>query len=189
MSDFTYTVEEYVNIENHTELKHEYFRGDIRAMSGGTIEHARIVGAVIGELAGQLREGPCVAYSSELRVRIRDVITYPDASVVCGEARSDTEDRFAVLNPLLIVEVTSPSTAKYDRGAKWGAYQRIPSLREFVLVSHRKQVVEVFRRNADGDWMDPTVYGPGQRAKLESVDCQLDVDKLYENRNASRPKP
>ncbi|HTL37362.1 MAG TPA: Uma2 family endonuclease [Kofleriaceae bacterium] len=181
MSDhWSWTVQDYVSLEDGTDLKHEFFDGDIRAMSGGTIEHARLIGAVGAQIAAQLGDRPCEYYSSVLRVRIGDLITYPDGSVACGEARMDAEDQLALINPTLLVEVTSPSSERYDRGGKFERCKLITSLREYVLVSHRTHAIDVFRRNDDGTWNDePESYGPGERARLASIDCEIDVDKLY----------
>jgi Uma2 family endonuclease len=176
---FTYTVRDYVDLEDGTDLKHEFYQGDIRSMTGGTNEHARIGAAVIVQLGRQLHGGPCVLYSSELRIRIGDVITYPDASVVCGPIQMDLDDPNAQLNPTVIVEVTSPSSERYDRGGKFMHYQRIPSLREYVIVSHREHAIDVFRRADDGSWLESVRAEAGQRATLLSIGCELDVDALY----------
>lgn len=181
MSDhWSWTVQDYVSLEDGTDLKHEFFDGDIRAMSGGTLEHARLITAVGLQLGDQLGAGPCVYYTSVLRVRIGELITYPDGLVACGEPQMDSEDNNALLNPTLLIEVTSPSSERYDRGGKFERYKRIPSVREYVIVSQRTHAIDVFRRNDDGTWADePETYGPGERARLVSIDCEIDVDKLY----------
>jgi Uma2 family endonuclease len=168
-----------VQLEELSELKHEYYQGDIRSMTGGTPEHARLGAAVSLQLGRQLGLGPCVVYSSELRIRIGDVITYPDTSVVCGQVELDLEDPNAQLNPTVILEITSASSEKYDRGGKFARYQRIPSLREYVVISHRERAIDVFRRLDDGDWAEADRAGAGEKARLMSIDCQIDVDELY----------
>jgi Uma2 family endonuclease len=178
---WAYTVREYVMLEQGSVLKHEFYEGDIRAMAGGSHPHARMGAAIIAQLYRQLVDGRCTVYSSDLRVRIGDVITYPDASVVCGDVQMDDEDPYAQLNPTLLVEVTSPSSEKYDRGGKLARYKLIPSLREYVIVSHREPAIEVFHRADDGQWIVDRA-GPGQRAKLQSIDCEIDVDELYRQR-------
>ena len=161
-------------------IKHEFLDGDNRAMSGGTPKHSRLGAAVIIKIGAQLRvESPCQVYSADLPVRIGTLITYPDASVVCGDVQLDSEDPKAHLNPTLLVEVTSKSSERYDRGRKWQRYQLIPSLREYVIVSQREPAVDVFRRRDDGTWADAERFGPGQNAKLTSIGCELDVDRLY----------
>lgn len=177
-----YTVKDYVVLEEYSNVKHEFIDGQIRAMSGGTLEHSRLAAALIGQLSPQLQSRPCEVYTSDARVRVLagNLITYPDVSVLCAEAVTDIEDRNAMVNPVVLFEVTSPSTEKYDRGTKFRRYQLIPSLREYVLISHRTHAIDVFRRNDEGTWTDePDTFGPGERARLSSINCEIDVDKLY----------
>jgi Uma2 family endonuclease len=104
--------------------------------------------------------------------------TYPDASVICGSAEIDPDDDHVVLNPVLLVEVTSPSTEDYDRGEKLDHYKRIPSLHEVVFVSHRERLVEVLRRETDGSWSRHEAR-PGRAMSLMSLGCELPVDEVY----------
>lgn len=180
-----YTVEEYVRLEDAVDLKHEFFKGDIRAMGGGSPEHARIGAAILGVLYRQLGGGRCAAFSCDLRIRIGDVITYPDASVVCGDVRMDPEDPNAALNPTVIIEVTSRSSENYDRGGKFAHYQRIASLREYVVVSHSERAIDVFRRAANGEWQQPVPSSSGEVAFLTSINCTFDVDELYRDPRAA----
>ena len=173
---------EYVALERRAEVKHEYVNGRVYAMAGGTPEHARLAGAVVGDLRAALRGKPCAPFSSDLRVRIAATgrATYPDVTVVCGALVRDGEDPDAIQNPTVLVEVLSDTTESDDRGEKWAHYQRIASLREYVLVSQKSPRVEVFTRDAT----DPAVWhyrdhGPGTQARLASIDTHLDVDALY----------
>ena len=174
------TIEDYVRFENSSPTKHEYVYGSIIAMTGGTINHAALIAQVIAQLAGAVRGSGCRAFSSELRIRVdgQELILYPDATIVCGNARADVQDQNAVLNPVLIVEVTSPSTEKYDRGKKYGYYQRVPTLREYVVVSHAERLVEVYRRTDNGTWAlgDKAANGA---LRLASINSPLNVDELY----------
>ena len=174
------TIEDYVRYEESNPFKHEYVYGSIIAMAGGTPNHAALIAEVIGQLGAAVRPTGCRVYSSELRVRVahEQLILYPDASVVCGDARTDNRDPNAVVNPVLIVEVTSPSTARYDRGKKYGYYQRVPSLREYVLVSHAQSLVEVFRRTNDGVWTLAEEAAGGE-VQLQSIKGVLNIDQLY----------
>lgn len=180
----TYTIQEYVELEEYSNIKHELFDGQIRAMSGGTLEHSRLAAAAIAQLGAQLRGGACDVYTADARVRVvaGSLITYPDLSICCGAPVTDSEDRNAMLNPTVLVEITSPSTEKYDRGTKFARYKLIPSLREYVVISHREPAIDVFRRLDDGDWADADRTGPGERAKLVSIGCEIDVDELYRRR-------
>jgi Uma2 family endonuclease len=115
-----------------------------------------------------------------LRIRVVDtgLETYPDASVVCGQVEVDSDDAHAVLNPIVVVEVTSASTEAYDRGDKLEHYKRIPSLREVVIVSHRERLIEVIRREEDGTWSRHEARS-GNDAQLTSIGCALSVEDVY----------
>ena len=148
------TVADYVRVEEESNLKHEFYDGQIRAMTGGSLEHARLAMALALQLGPQLEGKPCIIYSADLRVRIQatGVITYPDVSIYCEPPIPDLEDKLAHINPTLLVEVTSKSSEKYDRGKKYEHYKRISSLREYVIVSQTQRLIEVYRRSADGTW-------------------------------------
>src|SRR5215831_14711660 len=143
-----YTRAEYIALERSSNVKHEYLDGRIYAMSGGSREHAAIAVNVSTLLNVALRGKPCAVHSPNLRIRVLDsgLETYPDVSVICGKPEIDPDDKHAVTNPVVLVEVTSPSTEAYDRGEKLEHYKRIASLREIVLVSHREKLVEIIRR-------------------------------------------
>jgi Uma2 family endonuclease len=175
-----YTRAEYVALERCSNVKHEFLDGTIYAMSGGTREHAAYAGNVIALLHAALRGRPCTVPTSDLRIRVLEtgLETYPDVSVVCGKADMDADDPHALSNPIVLVEVTSPSTEEYDRGEKLQHYQRIASLREVVFVSHRERLVEVLRREADGSWSRHEARRGGA-TKLESIGCELPVDEVF----------
>jgi Uma2 family endonuclease len=176
-----YTRAEYVALERSSNVKHELLDGVIYAMAGGSPEHAAVSMNVGALLNVALRGKPCQVYSSDLRIRVLDtgLETYPDVSVVCGSAERHPADDLAVTNPILLVEVLSPSTESYDRGEKLRHYQAIPSLREVVLVDHRQKLVEVHRREGGGgDWTRHEA-GPGGKIALHSLGCELPVDEVY----------
>lgn len=180
LSHHRYTWHQYLSVEQSSNVKHEFLDGEIFAMAGGSPEHAALSLAVGGELREQLKGQPCRAYSSDLRVRVlaSGLATYPDVSVICGDVQYDPDSAATVVNPVVIAEVPSDSTEEYDRGAKFEAYQQIPSLREYVLVSTRERLVEVFRRSRDGSW--PRTEGRSRaRIPLDSIGCTLDVDAVY----------
>jgi Uma2 family endonuclease len=173
---------EYLAQEQASETKHEFLNGEIVARAGSTPEHARLTARVGGALGAQLRGRPCEAFSSDLRVRVlaTGLATYPDISVVCGRFERDPEDANTLVNPVVLVEVLSDSTEGYDRGEKFAHYRRIPSLREYVLVSQRMPRIEVFRRNEDGTWTLFEAEASGS-VKLTSIGCELSVDEVYAN--------
>jgi Uma2 family endonuclease len=182
--DWSHTVQEYVRFEEESTTKHEYIDGTIRAMSGGTLAHARMQASLAMILGRQLEGRRCNVYSSDGRVRVRgrSIITYPDLAVSCGKLEVDTEDPHAQLTPTVLVEITSPSSERYDRGLKYSYYQGIGSLREYVIVSHREPRIEVFRPAGDGTWNLAERATAGGSVTLVSIECQVDVDEVYRDR-------
>jgi Uma2 family endonuclease len=180
------TYAEYVARERTGTTKHEYLRGDVTAMAGGTPEHAALAASFARLLGNALEGKPCRVFSADLRIRVSatDLTTYPDLSVVCGKLETDAVDTDAVTNPVILVEVLSDSSEAYDRGAKAAHYRRIASLREYVLVSQHEPVVEVHRRNEQGHFAI-FEYRLEDDVELTSVGAKLSVRALYANPLAS----
>jgi len=177
------TYAEYVAIANDSEVKYDYFAGEVVAMAGGTVEHGRLIARTAALIDRALDGRPCIVLPSDLRVRIRaaDRATYPDLHIVCGQPERDPDDDHAIVNPTVIIEVLSDSTAGLDRIEKFAAYRRLPSLREYVLVSQRERRVEIYRRRENRRWqLDEHVAGDPLR--LESLAIELAVDDLYVDR-------
>lgn len=172
---------DYLALESASEVKHEYLRGEIFAMAGGTPRHSALAMAVGVELSIALAERSCVVFNSDLRVRIEttDLSTYPDVVVVCGPLETAEDDRNAALNPVLIVEVLSDSTEAYDRGQKFSHYRQIPSLREYLLVAQTEPRLEAYAKNEAGRW-ELAEAGPGDVLTLSSLEgVELQVDRVY----------
>lgn len=174
-----YSLEDYLRLEEYANVKHEYLDGVIHAMAGGTPEHGAITMRIGAALIPQLRGRGCTVYSSDVRIRVpaTGLSTYPDVSVACGDRAVDPLDPQALVDPVVLVEVLSPSTEAYDRGEKLRHYQRIPSLHEVLLVGQDRHEVEVWRRSLDG-WAREIV-GAGRVVELNSIGCRLDVEALY----------
>jgi Uma2 family endonuclease len=114
-----------------------------------------------------------------VRVLSTGLATYPDASVVCGPTERDPDKKTSVTNPRALLEVTSDSTEDYDRGEKLEHYRQIPTLQAVVIVSHREALVEVWSRVPEtSEWLRSEARA-GHKARIESLDCDLDVDALY----------
>lgn len=173
---------EYLALEERSGTKHEYLRGEVLAMAGGTPEHAALASAMTVALGTALRGRPCRLFSSDLRIRVAetDLTTYADVAVVCGRLEVAPDDRNAATNPVVIVEVLSDSTEAYDRGAKFAHYRHLPSLREYVLVAQDARRVEVYRRNESGRFELFEFVG-GQALELASIGVHVAVDELYAN--------
>jgi Uma2 family endonuclease len=179
LHEIHYTYADYLALEGSSNVKHEFLGGQIYAMAGGTPEHAALAASVIGLLFAQLRAGGCRAYDADLRVRTRSgLATYPDVTVVCGPSERDESDPQAVTNPSLIVEVLSRSTEEYDAGDKFEHYKSLPSLKQYVLVSHRERSIEVWTLH-DSAWRRAVVR-EGEIAHL-AIGARLDVHELYES--------
>jgi len=175
------TIEQYVAMEEFSNVKHEFLEGQALAMGGGTYEHSRLAAGLIIQLGIQLQGRGCYVFTSDARVHVPagELIAYPDVTVCCGKPRDGSEDPLAMVNPTVIIEILSRSTEKYDRRTKFERYKLIESCQEYVLVSQGQQQIEVLRRS-DG-WGDAEVFRAGGRAKLSSINCEIDVDALYQN--------
>jgi Uma2 family endonuclease len=171
------TYEEYLALERDSETKHEYVNGEIYAMAGGTPEHGRLAAKLASLVGNALAKRPCEAFSSDVRVRVEATgrSTYPDLSIVCSKIVPSAEDPDAITNPIVLVEVLSPSTEMDDRGNKWAHYRRIPSLECYVLVSQDERSIETYRR--EGKRWIYEAFGPGEVASVAEV--TLAVDELY----------
>jgi Uma2 family endonuclease len=174
-----FTYREYLELEASSEQRYEFFGGAVYAMAGGPPEHSGIAANVIQLLGTPLAGKPCRVFTSDLRVRVLEtgLATHPDVSVVCGSLERDPEDSHTATNPVVIVEVLSPSTEQYDREEKFSHYRRIPSLQSYVLISQEEKRLEVFSRNADGSWtLRETRSGV---LEIAGIGCGLPVDGVY----------
>jgi Uma2 family endonuclease len=175
-----YSLEEYVRLEEYSNVRHEYLAGQIYAVAGGTPEHGTYAANIIGALTAQLSAKPCRVQTSDVRIRVRatGLDTYPDVSVVCGRAERDEQDPNAITNPIVLVEVLSPSTEVYDRGEKLEHYQHIESLQEVVFVAHDRKQLDLVRRESGERWVSVSA-GAGETLTLQSLGCTLSVDAVY----------
>lgn len=175
-----YDYADYIASLDAGALKLEYCRGVIYAMAGGTRAHAQLSAAVIVALAGALPR-TCRVATSDLKVRVDalDLSTFPDASVTSGEARSSSIDANAVVNPTLLVEVTSKSTEDYDRGEKLESYKQLESLRAVLIVSHRSRRVTIVERRDAAGWTEREASG-GEDVDLTLHDASFSVDSIYD---------
>ena len=176
-----YTPEEYLALEEKAEYRSEYENGEIIAMAGGSLNHARIVSNVDRAFGSKLNKN-CESLTTDVKVRVENYrkFYYPDVLVICGkpefyQKRSDT-----ISNPILIVEVLSDSTEAKDRGEKFAAYQTLESLQEYILVSQDKAKVEQFRRENDGSWNYQATIGLKSQVKFASIEVELSLDEIYQ---------
>jgi Uma2 family endonuclease len=177
----TYTPAEYLARERVAETKSEYLNGEILAMTGASIPHNYITLNLGGELRQQLRGKGCSTFVNDVRVRVcrTGLYTYPDVMVVCGPLSFDDDRRDTILNPIVIVEVLSPTTEAYDRGEKFRQYRRLESLREYVLVAQDTAHIERYVRQGDL-WVLSEMTGLDAVLSLEAVDCTVPLATIYE---------
>jgi Uma2 family endonuclease len=176
------TPEEYLALERKAEFKSEYLDGVVYALAGASPRHNLIVANVIITLGGQLKGRPCKVYPSDLKVGVPSSrrFFYPDVSVVCGDDEFADDEKDVILNPTLIVEVSSESTAAYDRGTKFLSYQQIESLQEYLLVSQDEILVEGYSRQGNNTWLYTKVAGLEGTLSLPSVKCELALKDIYD---------
>ncbi|HXB09851.1 MAG TPA: Uma2 family endonuclease [Puia sp.] len=177
------TPTEYLVEERAAEYRHEYYRGKVTAMSGASLAHNDILANLIGEMRDVLRSKPCRILPSEMRVTVPsgDVYMYPDAVIVCGKPEL-TDDHFdTLLNPVVIFEILSPSTAAHDRKKKFAFYQQIPSFKEYILIDSTQLSIEVSRRQANGSWTHEASSDPHGQLRIESVGASLFHKEIYRN--------
>ncbi|HEY0545095.1 MAG TPA: Uma2 family endonuclease [Pyrinomonadaceae bacterium] len=176
------TPEEYLTLEREAEYKNEYFAGEMYAMVGASRKHNLIASNIVWTLVDQLKEKPREVYPSDMRVKApaTDSYTYPDVVVACGEPEFEDEYFDTLLNPSLIIEILSRSTASYDRIKKFGYYRTIESLSEYLLVAQDEYKVEQYTKQADGRWLLSDIRTLEGMVELSSVGCMLALRDVYD---------
>ena len=179
----THSLETYLQLETQADTKYEYYDGFIVAMAGGSPQHGEIAANMITALNNQLRAAKkgCKTFSSDVKISLTSLSRrfYPDLSVVCGPVQYDETEPNAITNPLLVVEVLSPTTESLDRGEKFRAYRQLPSLKEYILVSQEHAVVEVFSRTEDGTWRIQTAIGTDQSFEIPALGIEIQTRDVY----------
>ena len=176
------TLAEYLAGEEVATFRSEYYRGEVFAMTGGSVRHARIQAVLLRKLGNQLEGKPCQPYAADLRISVKPIglYTYADLSVICGPPQIDPSDKHGVTNPTVIIEVLSPTTEKYDRTQKFAYYRQLESLQEYMLISSEAPGVEVFSRSEqDGNWEIQYSQQLSDVLHLKSVACQLFMQEIY----------
>ena len=174
------TPEEYLAKERKALTKSEYRDGQMHALPGASRKHNLITVNVTGEFYIQLRTRSCEVYPSDMRVKVSaaGLYTYPDVIVVCDEPRFDDTHFDTLLNPTVLIEVLSPSTAAYDRGEKFASYQKLDSLCEYVLISQDRVRVEHYLRQTHG-WDLTEFQSLSDVFQLVSIGCELSLQAIY----------
>ncbi len=172
------TVEQYLAIEKEAESKHEYLAGEIFAMAGASVNHVRIASDTGTLIGNQFKTHHFEVFNSDLRVRTgpEGLYTYPDLSIVCGKPETDRE---TLVNPTVIIEILSPDSESYDRGEKFIQYQRIPTLRLYVLISQNMPRIETYERNLEGKWSYSLTEGLDASVTFAAIGVEFRLSEVY----------
>ncbi|MEA2162352.1 MAG: hypothetical protein QOK37_479 [Thermoanaerobaculia bacterium] len=176
-----YTYADYLGIEMFSTGKHEFLDGEIYAMPSGSEDHAALAAEMVRALGNAVGDQPCRVLTSDLRIYVESVglATFPDCTVIFGPLQQhEPSPNATALNPALLVEVTSDSSEDYDRGAKLEYYRTIPTLRDYVIVSHRERKIVVETRGSDGTWTSRVAVN-GESIKVSALNAELVVDEIY----------
>lgn len=181
------TAKEYLEFERKSEIKHEYFNGEIFAMSGAKRNHNKITTNLSGLVWQHLKGKNCENYSNDMRVFVPEtgLYTYPDLVVVCGEPVFQDDVFDTLLNPILLIEVLSDSTESYDRGKKFQHYRSIESLQEYVLVAQDEARIEKYVKHGDGFWLLSEAVGIDAEIEFSSIECRISLREVYDKINFS----
>jgi len=171
------SVEDYLEAEKVSEIRHEYVDGEVFAMAGVSKDHNRINRRLLNSITSKLVDSQCETFFVDVKVRVEKLsrFYYPDLVVVCGD---DTESNYYIDKPTIIVEILSPSTASTDRREKLFAYQEIESLHEYVMIDQETEHVEIYRRRDDGLW-SWIVFDADEDFDLEAINFKMPVADLY----------
>ncbi len=175
-----FTREEYFDLENSSEIKHEFSNGEIFAMSGGTFNHAAIGANTVTAFKIKLRGKCCTPTNSDMRIETPNgLITYPDAAIFCGEPEL-TENQCALLNPVVIIEVLSPSTRRYDHIDKFTLYRSIPSFQEYLLIDSEKVNVQHCHKISHNEWLLHDYFELADAIVLNSIQDTIYLHEIYD---------
>ncbi len=178
-----YTEEQYLELEEAATYKSEYYKGEIFLMAGATTNHNAIKENVLFGIGALLRRGKLYRnYSSDQRIHIPEnsLYPYPDIVVICGPNQYANLNKSTIINPTLLVEVLSPGTAAYDRGAKFALYRSIPTLQEYLLIDSEEVRAEVFRKSEQGFWyLASEAQTITDSIELASIGLTLSMDVAY----------
>jgi Uma2 family endonuclease len=176
------SIETYLEMENASVEKHEYYQGEVFAMSGAKLPHNTIAGNLFVALANRSKGKNCKPYNSDQRIHIESntLFTYPDISIVCGEVLTLNNDEYNVLNPAVIVEVLSRSTKNYDRGEKFKLYRDITTLKEYIVIDSENIHIEVFRLNENNHWELEEYNDMKEYLQIKAINENIPVLEIYE---------
>ena len=175
-----YTYSDYVALEEQSPTKHEFLDGEIYAMAGGSEEHSALAAETLRILGNAIGDQLCRVHTSDLRIYVEasGLATFADGAVICGPFQQhEPSPKATALNPTVLLEVTSDSSEEYDNTAKLEYYRTIPTLRDYIIISHRERRIIAHTRR-DGEWTTRVAIAGG-RVSVESIGAELAVDEIY----------
>ena len=177
-----YTPEQYLEMDRSAERRSEYVSGEIIAMAGASREHNLIVTNLVRDISVTLRRSPCETYSNDMRVKGHDTKAYffPDIVVGCAPLEFEDNSVDILLNPVVIMEVLSPTTELGDKTWKFTHYRRLPTLKDYVMLSQYQPFIEHYTRQANGQWVLTDLQGLDAVLSLPSIGCELPLSEIYE---------
>jgi Uma2 family endonuclease len=178
-----YSIADYLESEEKSLEKHEYYQGEIFAIAGASIPHNQVVRNALINIGGYLNGKECQIFPSDLKnhVEANSLFTYPDLSIVCGKVETLENHKDIVTNPAVLIEVLSATTQDYDRGGKFKLYRDIPSIKEYILISSLEVLVEKYNKQADGTWVLHEYKTENDSFTIASIDMPVEMKSLYRN--------
>jgi len=175
-----YTIDDYFTVEEMSEVKHEYYNGEIFAMAGASLEHNEIAANVLSGFRAALLDTDCGVYGSDLRILTPSgLYTYPDISVICGEVQLEPDRADTALNPVLLVEVLSEATEEYDRGEKCTLYKSILSLRHYISISQSEILIDHFVRIQPDEWHHHSLRNRDDILQITGPALAINVSDIF----------
>jgi Uma2 family endonuclease len=177
-----FSIDEYLRMENTEVVKHEYYQGEIFAMSGAKVSHNTIAVNLLIKLGQKLKGKKCKPFNSDQRIHIpsNTLFTYSDISIICGEIITLNNDEYNVLNPTVIIEVLSSSTKNYDRGEKFKLYRDITTLKEYILVDSESIHIETFRLNENDHWELEEYNSAEDILIIKAIEENITLSEIYD---------
>lgn len=178
----TYTITEYLELEENSELRHEFMKGEILPMAGGTTNHNEVITNLCLLLKPILRQKGGKVYIENVRLAIPDtnIFTYPDVMVIDQEPIYYTETKTTITNPVIIIEVLSDATRGYDLGDKFTFYRKIETLQEYILIEPEQCLIMLYRKGTNKNWSLDILEEQEEILQLNSVNCDINLTDIYE---------
>ena len=175
-----YSLDDYFTVEEMSEIKHEFYQGEIFAMAGASLRHNEIAANLLTQFRTRLRDSDCGAYGSDLRIQTPGgLYTHPDVSVIFDPVQLVPERSDTAMNPVVLAEVLSEATEDYDRGEKFALYKTISAFRHYFLISQTETLVDYYDRDDEGEWRRKTIRDPNEIIDIRSIGISFPMHELY----------